>query len=149
VRCVRPADIEERPVFRIRFCCREKQVAIARVDRTRLTANGRLVSAFVSRIWARPTSGGLQLRASVPRPPALLTAAANSGDVAPPIAAWTIGMSIPTSAQKAFGIHKTKVSVMYPPSASDRSVCQSSDIRTLVSSMAQHSHTPRIRRRPI
>ncbi len=64
--------------------------------RTRLAPNGRSVSARVLRTWSRTASSVLQLSASMPRPPALLTAAASAGQLAPPIAAWMIGTSRPS-----------------------------------------------------
>src|SRR5215472_11560968 len=68
---------------------------------TRLTPKERLVRAFVSRICSRSWASGLHDSASMPSPPALLTAAANAGDVAPPIGAWTIGAVRPKRSVRA------------------------------------------------
>ena len=59
--------------------------------RTRLTPKGRSVKAFVRRICARVWAGSAQDKASMPRPPALDTAAASSGVVALPKGAWMMG----------------------------------------------------------
>jgi hypothetical protein len=61
----------------------------------------RRVSAFISRIWRRTPSRSTNERASIPSPPALLTAAASFGQLAPPMATWMIGRSIPSLSHKA------------------------------------------------
>jgi len=57
----------------------------------RFTANGRVVSARVSRIAARSSSGLIRAPASEPSAPASLAAATSSGVVEPAMGAWMIG----------------------------------------------------------
>src|SRR5262245_48312129 len=57
----------------------------------RLTPNGRSVSARVARMLSRMAPGGVQVSASMPRPPAFETAAASWGVDALPIGACTTG----------------------------------------------------------
>jgi len=61
--------------------------------RTRLPANGRAVSAAVSR--TRPATSAVHVSAIVPSPPAFETAAVSRGTSA--IGASTIGWSIPSN----------------------------------------------------
>src|SRR5829696_233507 len=63
---------------------------------TRFTPNGRSVSACVRSSNSRNSSSSRQVILNMPSPPALLTAATSSGVDAPPIGAWTIGISIPS-----------------------------------------------------
>jgi hypothetical protein len=72
--------------------------------RIKLAAKGRSVSARVRATAATTSSWSDQVKASMPRAPALLTAAASSGRARPPIGAWTIGMSIP--ARRQSGVSK-------------------------------------------
>src|SRR5215212_2168905 len=60
-------------------------------SRTRLTPNGRSVSARVARMLSRTDPAGVQVSASMPRPPAFETAATSSGVVALPTGACTTG----------------------------------------------------------
>src|SRR5262249_40038910 len=62
--------------------------------KTRLTPNGRGVNSRTWRIDWRTSSRLLQVRASMPRPPALETAATRAGVAPRPTGAWTRGTSL-------------------------------------------------------
>lgn len=78
----------------------------------RFTANGRDVSVRVSRIWRRTTSMSANQGASVPNPPALLTAAARRGPAAIPIGARMIGTSMPSLSHSAVFIEFLPVAAL-------------------------------------
>src|SRR5262249_32532000 len=70
--------------------------------RSRFTPNGLAVSARTRRISSRKTGGGQSCACNMPRPPALLTAATNSGPVrSGPSGAAMIGCSIPRILQSS------------------------------------------------
>src|SRR5689334_3141688 len=64
----------------------------------RLMPNGREVIERIALISAATPAGSVRHEGFIPKPPALLTAATNSGPTAPAIGARTIGISIPKSA---------------------------------------------------
>ena len=70
-------------------------------SRFRFIANGLLVRALVSRINRLTLSMSARQTGSAPRPPALLTAAANLGPAATPIGAETMGISMPSMSHSA------------------------------------------------
>src|SRR5262249_25233934 len=70
----------------------------------RFTPNGLSVRARSRRIPARRAGGGFALNDMMPRPPALLTAAASSGPVTKPIGARMIGSPMPRRSQS--GVRK-------------------------------------------
>jgi hypothetical protein len=75
---------------------------------TRLTPKGRSVSRRIRRIRSTASCGVIQVRASIPSPPALATAAASSGVAADPMGACTIGNWMPNWSHN--GVFSTLVS---------------------------------------
>lgn len=82
---------------------------------TRLTPKGRSVSRRIRRIRSTASCGVIQVRASIPSPPALATAAASSGVAADPMGACTIGNWMPNWSHN--GVFSTLVSGTSAPFA--------------------------------